>query len=190
MATKASSTVKVILIASLILNLAFISGFVVKKISASTPVSREESCEPQDCEHSRTIGQHQVGYRHFCNKPGFKETFEEYRAWHHNMSRKLSQIKAAYLRELKKENCDRAAIDKLMREMNRTSGELNQKNYRHLQTLKNLLSRREFTSLIDCMCHSLEAHRGPSIPLQPIPCTGTENNHNHSQHTQNHNQNK
>jgi hypothetical protein len=178
MATKASSTIKVVLIASLILNLAFISGFVVKKISAST---REESCEPLNCGHTCINDQHQVGYRYFCIKPGFKEAFEEYRAWHRGMSRKLSQIKTAYLRELKKENCDRAAVDRLIGEMNRTSGELNEKNYRHLQALKGLLSRREFASLIDCMNHTLEAHRGPSIPLQPIPCTGTENHHNHSQ---------
>ncbi|MCP5051546.1 MAG: hypothetical protein GY940_30540 [bacterium] len=167
MATNVSNKIKVALIASLILNLAFITGFVVKKISASNP---EKTCEPPECGQTCIIDQHQVGYRYFCKKPGFKETFEEYRQWYLETSRKLSQIKTDYLRELKKENSDRAAIGILIRDMNRTAGELNEKNYRHLLGLKGMLSPREFSSLIDCMNHTLNAHRSPSFPLQALPC--------------------
>jgi hypothetical protein len=178
MTTKVSNKIKVALITSLILNLAFISGFVVKKISAS---NQEKSCESLENGQTCMIDQHQVGYLYFCKKPGFKETFEEYREWHRKTSRKLSQIKEAYLREIKKEKSDRVAIEILIGQLNRTTRELNEKNYSHLQALKGLLSLREFSSLIDCMNHTLKAHSAPSIHLQTTPCTGTKNDKKHMQ---------
>ena len=184
MASNGSKKIKTVLIASLILNLAFFTGFVVKKINASQrgAGSVKAACNSNECGQSCVINQHDVGYLNFCKRPGFRDMFDAYREWHRKTSLKMSQIKTAYLKELKKENADSTAIKTLIEQMNRTAVQLNEENYRHLSALKGVLTAREFTALMDCMDHSLNAHRSHSFHTQPGPCTGTENHQEHEQH--------
>ena len=180
--------IKIALIALVILNIAFISGFVVKKISASNAPDTstvpdtvyssnlETNCEIRNCNEPCILNDKKVGYQHLCKKPGFKETFEEYRELHRNASQKLAQIKIAYLSELKKDHSDPVVIDRLIKEMNRTSNDLNEKNYSHLQALKRLLPLQEFNALIDCMNHTLNAHNNLSFSRKNVAC---EENHSH-----------
>jgi uncharacterized membrane protein len=181
MASNVSKKIRTALILSLIMNLAFFTGFVVKKINSSQ-TSVKAVCNTIECEGESVSEQHEVGYHHFCKRSGFREMFDAYRNWHRKTSLKMSQIKTAYLRELKKENADPAAIKTLIEQMNRTAVQLNEENYRHLSALKEVLPAQEFSALMDCMAHSLNAHRSHSSHSQPEPCTGT---HNHREHAQN-----
>jgi len=164
-----SKKIKTALIASLILNLAFVTGFTVKKISTPKAISNTLECG-QTC----VIDQHEVGYLHFCKRSGFREMFDVYREWHRKTSETLARIKTTYLKELKKEKTDPATIKTLIQQMNRTAVQLNEENYRHLSALKGVLSVREFSALMDCMDHTLNVHRSHTFHEQTEPCTGSE----------------
>lgn len=182
MVSNGSKKIKTALIASLILNLAFFTGFVVKKINASQGNVNAVCSSPEsgpDC----AINQHEVGYLHFCKQHGFREMFDAYQSWHRKASQKMCQIKTAYLKELKKENADPAVLKTLLEQMNRMAVQMNEENYRHLAALKNVLPMQEFSTLMDCMDQSLNAHRSHSFHSQPAPCSGTQD---HQEHVKNH----
>ncbi len=181
MASSGSKKRKTALVASLILNLAFFTGFVVKKINT---FQGNEKAVSNTTEHGPDcmIDQHEVGYLHFCQRPGFREMFNSYQDWYRKVSSKMSQTKTAYLKELKKENADPAVLKMLLDQINRMDVKLNEENYRHLTSLKKVLSPEEFSALMDCMDNSLNAHRSHSFHSQPGPCTGTQN----QEHVKNH----
>lgn len=178
MVSNGAKKIRTALIASLILNLAFFTGFVVKKINASQGDANTVCNSPEggpDCEANK----HEVGYLHFCKQHGFREMFDSYQDWHRKASRKMRQIKSAYLKELKKENADPAVLRTLLEQMNRMAVQMNEENYRHLSALKKVLPAMEFSALMDCMDQSLNAHRSHSFHSQPGPCTGTQNHQEH-----------
>jgi hypothetical protein len=49
-------------------------------------------------------------------------------------------------------------VEKLLKEINRLTSELNEKNHRHLLTLRKLLEPRDFAHLIKCMNRVLHTH--------------------------------
>ncbi len=154
------NTLKFVFIASLILNLAFIGGFVakrfifpgevnaVKTVKAAAPGQGVMQCK-SDC----------LNYQHLCKKcPEFKETFHNHKDFYHDTSHNLIKIKTEFLNELKKKELDEEAVEKLLKEINRLTSELNAKNHRHLLALRKLLQPEDFALLIKSMNRELHAH--------------------------------
>jgi hypothetical protein len=158
---------KVALIASLILNLAFLSGFVIKKFLSPHPYKETGAGHGKlHCEH----GHHKTGYLHLCRKnPGFKKIFDLYKEGYRNASNDLIKVKTEFLNELKKKELNKKALEKILKEVNRMTNELNEKNYRHLLLLKEHLDAEDFAFLLDRMCYVLGTHK-------EMPC-GTVKDH-------------
>lgn len=148
---------KVALIASIILNLAFLSGFAIKKFLSPHPYEETGSGHGKFlCQH----GHHKTGYHHLCRKnPGFKEIFDMYKAYYRSASNDLIKVKTGFLNELKKKELNKEVLDKILKEVNRMTTELNEKNYRHLLSLKEHLDAEDFAFLLDRMCHVLGTHK-------------------------------
>lgn len=157
MQTNGPNTLKFVLIASLILNIAFIGGFVAKRFLFPSEVNAAKITAPK---HS--AGQCKtdcLDYRHLCQKcPEFKETFHHHKDYYQNASKDLLKIKAEFLDELKKKELDEDAVEKLLKEINRLTNELNAKNHRHLLALRKLLQPEDFDLLIKSMNRELHAH--------------------------------
>jgi len=152
-----SPKLKFMFFASLILNLAFVGGFVakrflfpgeVKPVKAAASIQGVLHCK-KDC----------LDYQHLCKKcPEFKETFHNHKDYYHNASHDLLKIRTEFLNELKKKELDEAAVEKLLKEINRMTSDLNAKNHRHLLTLRKLLQPEDFALLIKSMNRELHAH--------------------------------
>lgn len=150
-------SLKLFLIISIILNLSFISGFLLKKYIFS-PGYRED--RPAQSKHVCAHRRHQTGYRHLSKKsPEFKITFHQHRKYYLKVSNELIQIKTRLLNELKKKEIDEETSNQLLKEINRLTSELNQKNYWHLLSLKKLLEPDDFIFLLDSMNYELGLHR-------------------------------
>jgi hypothetical protein len=150
-------SLKLALIISVILNLSFISGFILKKYVFS-PGHRED--RPAQNKHICQHHHHQTGYRHLSQKsPEFKSTFHQHRKYYRKVSNDLIQIKTRLLNELKKKEIDEQTTDQLLKEINRLTSELNRKNYLHLLSLKKFLEPGDFIILLDSMNYELGLHR-------------------------------
>jgi hypothetical protein len=156
MQTNGSRKLKIVLIASIVLNLAFIGGFVAKRYLLPPDVKKTaaapniQTCS-KDCKT--------VDYLHLCQKcPGFKETFHSHKDYYQNTSRELLKIKGEFLDELLKPELNEDAVEKLLKEINRLTTELNEKNLRHLLALKNIMEPGDFATLIKTMHRELLAH--------------------------------
>lgn len=157
MQNKNSPKLKFMFFASLILNLAFVGGFVakrflfpgeVKAVNASASGQGAQQCK-NDC----------LDYQHLCKKcPEFKETFHNHKVYYHNASHDLLKIRTEFLNELKKKELDEAAVEKLLKEINRMTSDLNARNHRHLLALRKLLQPEDFALLIKSMNRELHAH--------------------------------
>ena len=105
---------KVALIASLILNLAFLSGFTIKKFLS--PHLYEETGAGHgklQCKH----GHHKTGYHHLCKKnPEFKKIFDIYKEGYRSASNDLIKVKTRFLNELKKKELNKKALEKIHKE--------------------------------------------------------------------------
>lgn len=193
-ANKSLNITKIALIASLLLNIAFIGGFAFKKYlsahhgySGHEAQSHEETTasknihpahetqvtQPLPCENSAN----KVGYRHLCTRsPKFKEIFHSHSEQYQKALNELTKLKKEFLDELKKENFDREAAEKLLLEVNRRSTELNENNYRHLLSVKELLDPDDFANLLECMTRTLCTYKDKEMPMDManIPCKEEE----------------
>lgn len=157
MLNNGSPKLKVVLLASLILNLAFVGGFVakrfifpgeVKAVKTDTPAPAAQHCK-KEC----------LDYQHLCQKcPGFKETFHNHQEYYQNASHDLIKIKTEFLNALQKKELDEEAVEKMLEEINRLTSELNAQNHRHLLTLRKLLPPGDFALLIKSMNRELHTH--------------------------------
>lgn len=156
MQNSSSNTFKIVFIASLILNLAFIGGFVAKKfIFPRSP----EKAPVEKCEQYFQITPDRMDYQYLCQAcPQFKETFRSHKDDYQHTSRDLIKVKTEFLNELKKKDLNEEAVEKLLKEINRLTSELNEKNHRHLLTLRKLLEPEDFAHLIKCMNRVLHTH--------------------------------
>jgi len=147
---------KFVFFASLILNLAFVGGFVakrfifpgeVKAVKTGAPVPMAQQCK-KEC----------LDYQHLCQRcPGFKETFHDHQEYFNNASHDLIKVKTEFLDALQKKELDEEAVEKMLAEINRLTSELNAKNHRHLLTLRKLLPPGDFALLIKSMNRELHA---------------------------------
>lgn len=156
MQTNGSNKIKIALIASLILNLAFIGGFAAKRyllpkdVKKNAAAPNAQSC-PKDCKT--------VDYINLCQKcPGFKESFHSHKDYYQTTSRELLKIKSEFLDELMKLELNEEAVEKLLKEINRLSSELNEKNHRHLLALRKMMEPGDFAFLIKSMHRELLSH--------------------------------
>jgi hypothetical protein len=151
-----SNKFKIAFIVSLILNLAFVSGFVTKKfIFPRGP----KKAPVEECEQYCQTTPYRIDYQDLCQTcPQFKETFRSHKDDYQHASRDLIKIKTEFLNELKKEDLNEEAVEKLLKEINRLTSKLNEKNHRHLLTLRKLLEPKDFTLLIKCMNQALHTH--------------------------------
>jgi hypothetical protein len=156
MQTNGSNKIKIALIASIVLNLAFIGGFAVKRyllpgdVKKTGAAPNAQAC-PKDCKT--------VDYTHLCQKcPGFKETFHTHKDYYRNTSRELLKIKVESLDELMKPELNEEAMERLLKEINRLTNELNEKNHRHLLKLRKIMEPGDFASLIKSMRRELLSH--------------------------------
>lgn len=165
---------KIFLIASIILNLAFISGFMIKKYAL--PPKRVNSntiltTTPSPCQ-MKSQG---VGYTHLCKgNPGFKHTFHSFQVYYHQASADLSRIKIQFLHVLKQDKPDNQVLENLIQEIKLKTNELNEKNYRHLISLKALLKPADFVTLMDCMAQALDSHKEMPFPMEKGDCMNNE----------------
>lgn len=159
MQTNSSHKIKIVLVASIVLNLAFIGGFAVKRYLLPKDVKKTAAAPnaqfcPKDCKT--------VDYIHLCQKcPGFKETFHSHKDDYRTTSRELLKIKGEFLDELLKPGLNEEAVEKLLKEINRLSSELNEKNHRHLLALRKMMEPGDFAILINTMHRELLAHGEP-----------------------------
>lgn len=161
------------MIASLILNLAFLSGFVIKKYIFPNQINKTVAePKPNMCQ----MKPHSVGYKHLCQRnPGFKNTFHDYQTYYRHASDSLIKVKIEFLTQLKQEKPNGETLAQLLKEMNAQADELNEKNYRHLLSLKALLKPADFASLIDCMTSALGSYREMPFPVDKGDCMQNEN---------------
>ncbi len=156
MQNSSSNKFKIAFIASLILNLAFVSGFLARKFifprgAKKAPVEK--------CEQYIQVTPYRLDYQHLCQScPQFKETFRSHKDDYQHSSRDLIKIKTEFLNELKKKDLNEEAVEKRLKEINRLTSELNEKNLRHLLTLRKLLEPKDFAHLIKCMNRVLHTH--------------------------------
>jgi hypothetical protein len=173
MENKKHKILKISLIISLILNLSFTSGYVIKKY-VSSPGSKEIPSEQGNnyCKHKP----HKTGYRHLAHKnPEFENEFHKHRKHYKKVSNDLIKFKTELLNELKKEVINQDTVDRLLEEINRLNKELHDKNYLHLLSLKKLLDPKDFVALLDRMNEELCIHREMHYD--------TEENHFHEKKT-------
>lgn len=171
-----SNKLKIALTASLLLNLAFVVGFVVKKYLVAQPHHHKEHvshCRYTPCGEDAK----NVGYRHFCKRPGFKKHFHQYQDTYRKAAENLKRTKKAYLIALKKENIDEESLEKLHRDVIRSSNELNEENYKHLLTMKKLLKPGDFTCLVNCMLHALDFHQETPFYVNERFCIENDRKH-------------
>lgn len=148
---------KFVLFASLILNLAFVGGFVAKRFIFPGEVKAVRTGAPAPM--VRECKKECLDYQNLCQKcPGFKETFHDHQEYYQNASHDLIKVKTEFLNALQAKELDEEAVEKLLGEINRLTSELNEKNHRHLLALRKLLPPADFAELIKSMSRELHAH--------------------------------
>ncbi len=157
---------KLILIASIFLNIAFIGGFAVKKIRAS-----QIHKETRLAEHHKHTGNEQAGdcINHLCqNNPQFKKIFDNHKSYYHNCCNDLVQMKTKLLTQLKDQKIEPQRHQELNRKIQELTHDLHDQNHRHLLMLKKHLNQQEFASLIDHMIEVLEKQQTSTIATKPM----------------------
>jgi len=154
---------KVFIIASILLNFAFIGGFAVKKIRASQKHKAVSQNMPHDYADNNQAG---ACIRHLCqNNPQFKKIFEEHKSYCYNRCNDLVKMKTKLLTQLKNNRIEPELHKELNHQIHNLTHELHDRNHRHLLLLKQHLNKKEFTTLIDHMIDVLaKQHLGSGEP--------------------------
>ncbi len=158
--------VKLILIASVLLNLAFIGGFTIKKIRTShkhKAISQHMQHDPGEKDQAGAC------IRHLCkHDPVFKKIFEEHKSYCNNRCNDLVKMKIKLLTQLKNNQIEPELHEELNHQIHKLTHELHDRNHRHLMLLKQHLNPKEFAKLIDHMIDVLGKQHLGSSEAKPI----------------------
>jgi hypothetical protein len=165
-----SKILKLALICSIILNLAFIGGFFIKRaISPNIDKSLNSSAEEDaKCPYSKTKGEENEHHRDkdFLGIGKLSKENPEFCKLHHehgikiqdNMN-KMYLLRKEMLEKIKDGANDEKDFEGIIAEFNILNAKLEIDNVRHLLSLKKILKKEDFNSLIDRLIYKLSAHK-------------------------------
>jgi hypothetical protein len=165
-----SKLLRLALICSIILNLAFIGGFIIKRTISSrtnnTINSSEESEFQCPASGAREKGNKHhrdkdfLGIRKLCNdNPEFRKLHRE-----HGINLKANMEKMYLLRKEMLERIKSGAVNEkdlngIIADFNAMNTEFETNNIKHLLSLKKILKKEDFDMLMDRLIYELSTHK-------------------------------
>lgn len=165
-----SKILKLALVCSIILNLAFISGFIIKRTISSKADNTIISLGDRDfqCPASETGGKE--------GKPHHNKDFlgigklcrenPEFRKLHRKHGLKLKEnlqemylLRKEMLEKIKSGTVDEKDLDSIIAEFNAMNTKFETDNIKHLLSLKKILKKEDFDMLMDRLMYELSTHK-------------------------------
>jgi hypothetical protein len=165
-----SKILRLALVCSIILNLAFIGGFVIKRAISSNIDSSLDSSAKEDfkCPPSETKGEDNkyhrdkdsLGIGKLCKEnPAFYKLHHEHGKKIHDNMEKMYLLRKEMLEKIKGGANDEKDFEGIIAEFNVMNSRLEMDNVRHLLSLKKILEKEAFNSLIDRLIYKLSTHK-------------------------------
>ena len=172
---------KIILIASLVLNLAFISGVIIQKYF----LKKDKKTSFPQIQNLGNTKMKFTGYKYLVDKnPEFQKHYNKYRESFIRISDDLVKLKQELFSELKKDTADESKYENILKKINQLTSDLNTENYRHFILLKKILKPQLFQKMLNNMTEALNTnHESHFRHIKKEHLKSHQNKNNHSTHS-------
>ena len=158
------------LVCSIILNLAFIGGFIIKRaispnINNSLDSSAEEDfkCPPSEAKGEENRHHREkdfLGIGKLCkDNPVFYKLHHEHGKKIHDNMEKMYLLRKEMLEKIKGGASNEKEFESIIAKFNVMNAKLEMDNVNHLLSLKKILKKEDFNSLIDRLIYKLSTHK-------------------------------
>jgi hypothetical protein len=165
-----SKILRLALVCSIILNLAFIGGFVIKRAISPNIDNNLDSSAEEDfkCPPSETKGEENghhrdkdsLGIGKLCKEnPAFYKLHHEHGIKIQDNMEKMYLLRKEMLEKIKGGANDEKDFEGIIAEFNIMNAKLEMDNVRHLLSVKKIMGKGDFNSLIDRLIYKLSMHK-------------------------------